>query len=323
MQVVKELRKSSFRKEEFEIVFHAYKCMDTGEFFEDDLFSQLNYNQVLNKYSEKNSIPFPEQIIEIREKYGVSASKMSEILGFGINTYRQYEAGEVPSASNAMLINLISDPHEFKKAIEKNKNLNNSFKIKTIKRIDKILENARDNKQIRYFQLYLTGDCVADSFTGYKTPNIEKLANMIVFYAEKTQAWKTKLNKLLFYADFAMFKTYGQSISGFRYAAIDLGPVPNNFNVLYGYLINKNKLRVEYSYFTNGIGELIKKSQTDFQPELFKQEEINTMNMVLEKFKETTTQDIIEISHTENAWKDNVDSKSLINYKYGFDLKAI
>ena len=60
MQVVKELRKSSFRKEEFEIVFHAYKCMDTGELFEDDLFSQLNYNQVLNKYREKNSIPFPE-----------------------------------------------------------------------------------------------------------------------------------------------------------------------------------------------------------------------------------------------------------------------
>lgn len=323
MQIVKEIRKTSFRKEEFEIVFHAYKCMDTGELFEDDLFSKLNFNQVLNKYREKNSIPFPEHIIAIREKYGVSAIKMSEILGFGANTYRQYEAGEVPSSSNSMLINLIADPHEFKKAIENNKKLENSFKIKTIKKIEQLLEGSRNNKHERYINQYLTGNCIPDSFTGYKTPDIEKLANMIIFFAEKTQAWKTKLNKLLFYSDFGMFKTYGQSISGFRYAAIDLGPVPNNFNSLYDFLDKENKISIEYTYFSAGIGELIKKSQMEFYPQLLSPEEIEVMNKVLVRFSDTSTTDIIEISHNEKAWIENVGAKSLIDYKFGFDLKAL
>ncbi|MDD3686137.1 MAG: DUF4065 domain-containing protein [Bacteroidales bacterium] len=323
MQIVKEIRNASFRKEEFEIVFHAYKCMDTGEFFEDDLFAKLNYNQVLNKYREKNSIPFPEQIIAIREKYGVSAIKMSEILGFGVNTYRQYEAGEVPSSSNSMLINLIADTHEFKKAIESNKKLDNSFKIKTIKRIEHLLEESRNSKQERYIQQYLTGSCMPDSFTGYKTPDIKKLANMIIYFAEKTQAWKTKLNKLLFYSDFGMFKTFGQSISGFRYAAIDLGPVPNNFNSLYDFLNKENKISIEYTYFTDGVGELIKKSKMEFYPQLLSSEEIEVMDKVLAKFSNTSTKDIIEISHNEKAWIENIAAKSLIDYKFGFELKAM
>src|SRR5690606_24785323 len=82
--------------------------------FEDDDFAQLNYNQLVNQYRVKYNIPFPEQIIGIRSKYDLPASKMSEILGFGANVYRQYEAGEVPSQSNAKLIQLVDDPHEFK-----------------------------------------------------------------------------------------------------------------------------------------------------------------------------------------------------------------
>ncbi len=323
MQIVKEIRNASFRKEEFEIVFHAYKCIDTGELFEDDLFSKLNYNQVLNKYREKNSIPFPGQIIAIREKYGVSAIKMSEILGFGANTYRQYEAGEVPSSSNSMLINLIADPHEFRKAIESSKKLENNFKIKTIKRIEQLLEAGRNNKQERYIQQYLTGNCMPDSFTGYKTPDIEKLANMIIYFAEKTQTWKTKLNKLLFYSDFGMFKTFGQSISGFRYAAIDLGPVPNNFNSLYDFLNKGNKISIEHTYFADGVGELIKKSQMEFYPQILSSEEIEMMDKVLIKFCDFSTKDLIEISHNEKAWIENVAAKSLIDYKFGFDLIAL
>ncbi|WP_394351640.1 type II toxin-antitoxin system antitoxin SocA domain-containing protein [Lunatibacter salilacus] len=39
------------------------------------------------------------------------------------------------------------------------------------------------------------------------------------------------MNKLLFYADFLMFKRSCFSISGVRYKAIDMGPVPFNFQV--------------------------------------------------------------------------------------------
>ena len=65
MSIVKEERTMSFRKDEFKVLFHSYKCEDTGEQFEDDAFAQLNYNQLVNQYRVKYSIPFPEQIISI------------------------------------------------------------------------------------------------------------------------------------------------------------------------------------------------------------------------------------------------------------------
>jgi DNA-binding transcriptional regulator YiaG len=142
MSIVKEWRTMSFRKDEFKVLFHSYKCKDTGEQFEDDAFAQLNYNQLVNQYRVKYSIPFPEQIILIREKYNLSAAKMSEILGFGTNGYRQYEGGEVPNQSNAKLIQLANDPHEFEKLVNYCTTLDPKFVQKTHRTIENLLEEV-------------------------------------------------------------------------------------------------------------------------------------------------------------------------------------
>ncbi len=115
MTVQKEWRTMAYKKEEFRLCFHTWKCGDTGEHFEDDNFAQLNYDQVQNQYRAKYKIPFRDEIVAIREQYDLSAIKMSQVLCFGDNTYRQYEAGEMPSQSNARLIQLASDPHEISK----------------------------------------------------------------------------------------------------------------------------------------------------------------------------------------------------------------
>src|SRR5690606_33005758 len=93
MKLIKEKRSMSFRKEQFEVIFHYFKCADSGEQFTTTEFDEVNMNQLYNQYRDKFNIPFPAEIIKIREKYGLPASKMSVILGFGINSYRQYENG--------------------------------------------------------------------------------------------------------------------------------------------------------------------------------------------------------------------------------------
>jgi len=60
MKVAKEWREMNFRKETFPVMFHYFICEDTGEQFEDELFSALNYNQVVNQYRVRHNIPFPE-----------------------------------------------------------------------------------------------------------------------------------------------------------------------------------------------------------------------------------------------------------------------
>jgi hypothetical protein len=322
MSIQKEWRTMNFRKDEFKVLFHSYKCDETGEQFEDDAFAQLNYNQLVNQYREKYSIPFPEQIIAIREKYDTSASRMSEILGFGTNSYRQYESGEVPSQSNARLIQLADDPHEFKKLVDLCNAIESKVKDKLLHKIQILLEKQKSTRFEKQLENYFFEACLPNTFTGFKMPNLEKFTEMVVFFTEKLQPWKTKLNKLLFYADFVMHKQSGYSISGVQYRAIPMGPVPNNFNSIFEYLANNDDVDVYYTTFPDGgAGEQFKpNSKRAFNSELFTENELQILVNIAERFKNTTTNEIIEISHKERAWKENKDEKRIIDYKYSFDL---
>jgi len=127
---------------------------------------------------------------------------------------------------------------------------------------------------------------------------------MIVFFTQKLEPWKIKLNKLLFYTDFLMHKQTGFSMSGVQYRAIPMGPVPNNFNSIFEYLANKEELNICYANFSDGRkGEQFKPNQSNtFNKEIFTEIELQILDSVAERFKNTTTQEIIDISHKEKAW---------------------
>lgn len=322
ISVQKEWRTMNFRKEEFKVLFHSYKCDETGKQFEDDGFVQLNYNQLVNQYREKYSIPFPEQIIAIREKYDTSASRMAEILGLGTNSYRQYESGEVPNQSNARLIQIADDPHEFKKLVDLCNTLKSKVKDKLLRKIQIVLEEQKNTKFEKELERYFFEACLPDNFTGYKMPSLAKFTEMVVFFTERLQPWKTKLNKLLFYADFAMYKQTGYSISGAKYRAIPMGPVPNKFNSIFEYLTNNAIVDIYYTTFSDGgTGEQYNPNlKREFNAELFAEKELLVLENIAERFKNTTTNEIIEISHREKAWQENKDERKVIDYKYSFDL---
>ena len=67
MTINVETYTATFRKETFEFYFHTYFCEDTKQKFEDEVFANLNINQLYNQYIEKYSIPFPSEIKAIRE----------------------------------------------------------------------------------------------------------------------------------------------------------------------------------------------------------------------------------------------------------------
>lgn len=322
MSAVKEWRTLSFRKVEFSVLFHAYKCDETGEQFEDDVFAQLNYNQLVNRYREKFGIPFPEQICSIRKKYQLSAAKMSEILGFGPNGYRQYEGGEVPNQSNAKLIQLADDPHEFKKLIDYCTTLERKFIDKTKVVIDDLLEEQKKFKLEKQLEQYFFGTSIPTCFTGYKVPDLNKFSEMVVFFTERLEPWKTKMNKLLFYADFTLHNQTGFSMSGVQYRAIPMGPVPYNYNGIFEYLANQDQLLVnEQSFPDGGTGEQFKPNPNKtFNKELFTEAELRVLELVAQRFKDASTTEMIAISHKEKAWIENCANKKLIDYNYSFEL---
>lgn len=325
MKLTKERRSIAFRKETFEIVFHYYKCEDSGEQFTTSSLDEVNMNQVYNQYRDKFNIPFPDEILRIREKYGLSAARMSEILGFGINSYRQYEAGEMPSVANAKLIQLVEDPKKFIDMVELCGTLDEKVKAKYIQKAQLLVEDKKKNLFNLNFKEYLLGNHLADIYSGYRNPNFEKLTEMVVFFSDRLSPFKTKMNKLLFYADFLMFKQSCFSISGVRYKAIDMGPVPNNFQSIFEYLANNDEIEIYNIEFPNGYtGEQFKaRKDRMFNADLFTEKELNNLEKVASAFKETSTGDIIELSHLEEAWKKNEKDKGLISYEYAFELNQL
>lgn len=324
MKLVRELSTLPFRKDEFEVMYHYYLCEDTKEQFTDDELDNINIAQVHNQYREKYGIPFPEEIIKIREKYDVSASKMAEILGFGSNTYRLYETGEMPSVSNGRLILSISQPEEFIRQVEA------SSHILSAKEVIKYTETAKqlEAKEKSDYWEKLFGEQIfqfekPNEYSGYKKTDFEKVSQVIAYFNDRIELFKTKLNKLLFYADFIMYQRTGHSLTGIKYRAIPYGPVPAEYEKLYLKLQDDQKINIVEVAFENGnFGEIIKSNQIA-ELDSFSETEIKALEDIINRFKGLTTKQVVDISHTEIAWIENKDERKVISYqKYAFALHA-
>lgn len=112
MYLVEDTEIQTFRKEDFTVRVRYYECKDTGEKFTTEEQDEELCSQLYNSYRVKHGIPFPDEIREIRERYGLSYSQITKIVGFGQNQWRQYENGCMPSESNGRMILAIKSREE-------------------------------------------------------------------------------------------------------------------------------------------------------------------------------------------------------------------
>lgn len=317
----REWKNFTFRKETFQVCLLSYVCVDTGEKFADSHQDELANTQMYNQYRAKHHIPFPIEIREIREQYGLSASRMSEVLDLGANSYHNYESGKIPSLANAKLIRTAKSPEQFRQFVEEKKELfSEKAYTKIMGRIDAMLKPDALEPLVDYIWNH---DTEANAYTGFVKPHLEKVAHFVLYFAGKVQPLKTKLNKLLFYADFLHYRNTGFSISGCNYRAIKLGPVPSHFSELFGLLEDQQYLNIDHEVTDKGVGERFIPAKS-FDASLFTEQELTDMEDIAERFKETRTTEIVELSHLEPAWIDNHEHKKLIDFtQYGFMLEGL
>jgi uncharacterized phage-associated protein len=197
------------------------------------------------------------------------------------------------------------------------------------------LAEKDQEKIIKHVQKLITGSCYCndplyrfnnqpDITTGFKAFDRIKTEQVIAFFAERLQPFKTKMNKLLFYIDFAHFRNIGQSITGLRYNAIQFGPVPHNYDILFGTLADMDIIEIEYAMTPDGeVERILPNPQYHFDMAQFSSTELEVMEYIANKFKETSASDIAEISHREPAWKDNMEGKKIIPFTYAFRLETV
>jgi transcriptional regulator with XRE-family HTH domain len=321
LQLQKKVYQLEFRKENFQIVYHNLLDNKTGEEFTTEELDDLNMAQVHNQYRSKYGIPFIDEIKAIKEQYGLSAAKISEILGLGPNVFKNYENGEMPSIATGRLIQLAKDPEEFRKLIALSKNELEPHELERInKKVAAKLSgwNEFDHK----LEEYLFGPKIPSEHNGYKVPAMEKLGMMVKYFAQQLQPFTTKMNKLLFYADFLHYSRTGFSITGLTYIAITYGPVPKNYGGIYDRLFESGFVAMEEVDFNDFTGEKFTNQDAEPDMELFTPTERKAIIDVEQQLGKLKTNQIIDISHDEFAWRQNIDDFGRISYDYGFVLKG-
>lgn len=303
-----ELRTVVFRKEQFDYI-HVGIMDKNGESWTTTELDEANMNQVYNQYRIRHGIPFPDEVCALRKYYGLSALKMSEILGFGANQYRYYENGEMPNTSNARILIAIRDKRTFQSFLEA------SIQIIGEK------EYAKIHKRVMGLPLYERPEKQPSTLSGYVSYSPAKIAATVKYFIKEMEGvFVTKMNKLLFYADFLCYRRKGYGITGLEYSALPYGPVPENWGRVYDSIPEIMMDEYVFSDMTSGI-EL--NSNTEPDMEVFDETEINVLKDVAERFKSTKAGEISQISHKEKGWLDNQASKSCIDYSYAFNLSMV
>ena len=103
----------TYRGEEYRYMHRNYRDLETGLEFTNTELDEENLERIYVQYRKVHDIPSPKELTEMRERYGLSAIKMAEVLGLGANQYAKYEQGEMPSESVGKMLRSIQTPAVF------------------------------------------------------------------------------------------------------------------------------------------------------------------------------------------------------------------
>lgn len=314
-----ETRTATFRKEQYEYTFVCYKCVDTGELFTTEQQDNVNTIQVYNQFRAKYGIPYPDEIRRLRAIYGLSASKMSLILGLGDNQYRLYENGNMPNVSIGRTLQAIKTPQTFLNYVNAASGVLDHDEYKRI--VEKIGNyNGGDARSI-FIQDLIFSDNKRNFQNGYANPSVSKLKNAILYFVNRADGvFVTMMNKLLFYLDFLSYRERGVGFTGLSFQAIQHGPVPLRWDRVYSLI--DDIIQIEVASPKGQAGNKIV-SDIDYDKACFDEEEQELLDKVYETFKNDNSSSISKKSHNEDAWIKNIKNHSIIDYKYSFSLKAI
>jgi len=220
-----------------------------------------------------------KEILDIRNKLGVSQRDLARLVGLGDITITRYELGSIPTKSSSTIIQSLEDRNNVVTMFKSNK--------------DRITK-----KGTKSIQLYLEKTDPI-KYTGNRQYSKEKFSQLTalfisLFKNNDEKMFVTKLNKLLFYADFNYFKKIGESITGSKYQKLSYGPVPKSYTFKYDmnpYLSTiSTEEKVDYV-----LNETVEYDELNA-------DEITIAEAVFNYFKGKNGKYISNVSYLEEAW---------------------
>ncbi len=319
MKVVYEPDTWTFRGEKYQYMHISFRDIETNEQFTTTESDTVCYEQVANQYRERHGIPYTEEIVELRKRYNISASKMSLILGFGANQYRLYEDGEVPNESNGKMIRSASNPKVFLDLVHGSRHqLTEKEYNKICTHIQSVIDGAfeyhREQEAIR--MIYRSERGLSNGFAPQSTVRMKNL--LLYILGQLGDTFQTKMNKILFYIDFLAYRERGMAISGLAYKAIDFGPVPLRWDRVYS-AFDEIELKPCLVHDQESVALT---ATTSADMSCFSQQETDLIDTVCDKMKGISAHDISQMSHNEPAWQNHLHQTETIPLSEAFSLVA-
>ncbi len=310
----------TYRGEEYPCVVTLFQDEEGGEPYTTTESDTVWFNQVTNQYRAKYGIPYTDEIIGLREKYGLSATKMSAILGFGVNQYRLYEMGEGPSESNGKLIRSAMNPRTFLDLVNNSRHqLTDREYAKITARVQEVINqiSAWHEERGAVGRIFRTRRGVENGFAPQSTV---RLKNLLLYIIEQMgEVFQTKMNKVLFYIDFLSYRESGMAISGLAYNAIEFGPVPQRWDRVYSAFDEiVPESRMVHDQESTALTASVEADMT-----CFTEHERKIIDTICAKMKGLSAHDISELSHNELAWQRHLQKEGTIPFEEAFSLVEV
>jgi len=112
----------------------VYICEECGQDAWIPEVDDENLDRAYDIYRKTHGLLHPNEIKDIREKYGLSQVAFAKILGFGEKTIARYENGSIQDEAPNNLLLLVKNPESFMELFQRNKCKLSKQEVATVER---------------------------------------------------------------------------------------------------------------------------------------------------------------------------------------------
>ena len=296
IEELRRLQQVKVKGDFFEVPAQYFHCQHCGVDF-DAAGGVDPLAQAYAKYRAKHGLVKPEQLRAWRLHLELKQSELAAIMGWSTATVSRYENGALQDDAHDRAMKAAMTPEGLLAVVDAAEGIPDLVRERL---------RAKANAEVGGAPSLLR---VLTSRFAALMPGIEfdyrKTSEIVLYFCHmsKTGVPRTKLNKLLWYADFLHAKHFGHTVTGMPYVRFQFGPVPESYELLFMALQSEKLLEIRTEEFDDDKVAhyhcaLRAPELTALQPT-----ELQVLARIQAELGGMSAKAIADRSHQEDAWQ--------------------